>query len=170
MATPDYNYIPVGGGEGLENWRLVPCVGIPARPIRLQDFATSRKSPPLFGRVAHACTGEAGEKRRLCRAALEKRHCRTGEQSLSLLQPHSLVRLVAEFRVTVSVCRRSKSGSPSCQSQHHGRGSPGQRLSLKPLLDYIYPDSGHRLKLSLYTRLSQSGSSLVSGRFCHWQN
>ena len=25
VATPDYNYIPVGGGEGLENWRLVPC-------------------------------------------------------------------------------------------------------------------------------------------------
>ena len=85
MATPDYNYIPVGGGEGLENWRLVPCAGIPARPIRLQDFSTSRKSPPLFGRVARA-----GEKRRLCRAALEKRYCRTGEQSLSLLQLHSL--------------------------------------------------------------------------------
>ena len=36
-------------------------------------------------------------------------------------------------------------------SQRHGRGSPGQRLSLKPLLDYIYPDSGHQLKLKAST-------------------
>ena len=62
-----------------------------------------------------------------------------------------IVRLVAEFRVTVSVFRRSKSRSPSCQSQRHGRGSPGQRLSLRPLLDYIYSDSGHRLKLKAST-------------------
>ena len=39
--------------EGEKAWRialerLVPCAGIPARPIRLQDFATSRKSPPLL--------------------------------------------------------------------------------------------------------------------------
>ena len=150
------------------------CAGIPARPIRLQDFATSRKSPPLFGRVARARVQEKPGRSAVF-AVLPWRKGTAGLENeafpcCSHILSQCIVRLVAEFRVTVSVCRRSKSGSPSCQSQRHGRGSPGQRLSLKPLLDYIYPDSGHRLKLSLYTRLSQSGRSLVSGRFCHWQN
>ena len=58
-----------GEEKAWRNADLFPVAGIPARPIRLQDFATSRKSPPLFGRGARvlvklflpSCTGE-----RLC--------------------------------------------------------------------------------------------------------
>ena len=143
------------------------CRGVPARPIRLQDFATSRKSPPLFGRGARSVhAGEAGEKRRLCRAALEKRHCRTGEQSLSLvLQPHSL----------------SVYSSPSGRISSHRLRLPPVKVRVTELsvttawkrlswtetafeaatglyLPRLWPPAETQ---SLYTRLSQSGSFII---------
>ena len=57
----------------------------------------------------------------------------------SYILSQCIVRLVNEFRVNVSVCRRSKSGSPSCQSQRHGRGSPGQRLSFEAATGLYLP-------------------------------
>ena len=120
---------------------------------QMQDFATSRKSPPIFGRGARV---QEKPGRSAVFAVLPWRKGTAGLENkafpcCSHILSQSMVRIVAEFRVTVAVCRRSKSGSPSCQSQRHGRGSPGQRLSLKPLLDYVYPDSGHRLKLKAST-------------------
>ena len=166
---------PRGATPSRRPGRLRATSGIPARPIRLQDFATSRKSPPLFGRGARSVhAGEAGEKRRLCRAALEKRHCRTGEQSLSLLQPHSL----------------SMYSSPSGRISSHRLRLPPVKVRVTELsvttawkrlswtetafeaatglyLPRLWPPAETQ---SLYTRLSQSGSYLVSDRFWHWQN
>ena len=129
--------------------------------------------PRFLGMVR--CTGEAGEKRRLCRAALEKRHCRTGEQSLSLvLQPHSL----------------SMYSSPSGRISSHRLRLPPVKVRVTELsvttawkrlswtetvfeaatglyLPRLWPPAETQ---SLYTRLSQNGSSLVSDRFWHWQN
>ena len=111
----------------------------------------------------------------LCRAALEKRHCRTGEQSLSLvLQPHSLSVYsspVAEFRVTVSVCRRSKFGVTELSVTTAWKRLSWTETAFEAAtglyLPRLWPPAETQ---SLYTRLSQSGSSLVSDRFWHWQN
>ena len=83
------------------------CAGIPARPIRLQGFATSRKSPSLFGRAARV-PEKPGRS-----AVLPWRKGTAGLENeafpcCSDILSQCIVRLVAEFRVTVSVCRRSK--------------------------------------------------------------
>ena len=69
--------------------RLVPWAGIPARPIRLQDFATSRKSPPLFGRVARV-QEKPGRSAVFVVLPWRKGTAGLENKAFPFLQPHSL--------------------------------------------------------------------------------
>ena len=103
--------------------RLVPCAGILARPIRLQDFSTSRKIAPAFW--SWCARGEAP--------------CYPGDKALHDWRtkpfPAAATFSSAPSGRISSRCLRLPLRSPSCQSQRSqrlGRGSPGQRHSLKP--------------------------------------
>ena len=114
------------------------------------------------------------EKRRLCRAALEKRHCRTGEQCLSLVLPHSLsVYSSPSGRISSHRLRLPPS---KVRVTELSVATPWKRLSWTETvfeaatglyLPRLWPPAETQ---NLYTRRSQSGSSLVSDRFWPWQN
>ena len=79
-----------------------------------------------------------------------------------------IVRLVAEFQVTVSV----RLPPVKVWVTELSVTTPWKRLLDREAatglyLPRLWPPAETQ---SLYTRLPQSGSSLVSDRFCHWQN
>ena len=120
----------------------------------------------IWGRD-YACTGEtvfAVLHRRKALQLLENKAFPCCIQILS----QSIVRLVGEFVVTDSVCRRPKSGSPGCESQWLRRIP--YRLSLKPSTGPSlsrYPNFCHWLKLQVST--PDSEKVVLWERFWHWQ-
>ena len=144
---------------------LVPCCRNSCKTNQIAGFTRHVNRPRFFGRGAE-------------KLFLPSLHWRKALQLLEneafpcciQILSQSIVRLVGEFGVTDSVCRRPKSGSPGCESQRL-RIIP-YRLSLKPSTGpgpslSRCPNFCHWLKLQVST--PDSEKVVLWERFWHWQ-